>query len=217
MQLEKLQRHRLLIGIMIVAVVILESVMLTVYWRLRMLREQAEQSSVVQRENNKLNLPVLPMQSIRHDYSESYPSNRPGLILTQQQNTGVVVPMYTTSSVKVQYVGGGSSAASGASGNINSSVSNPTPSTSALVVPSLAWASARALTAQNTISAERELIRANSAGNINNEPKTGLPPEPYPDDPQEPIGPAWILLAFAAIYGVVLTIRKRIVSLKNKQ
>ena len=208
MQLEKQQWRRLIIGLMIVAVVVLESVMLVVYWRICMIRERAELVQIEQRDPY-INLPLLPMKSIRHEFNTPYTPAPSISLMPQQQSSSVAIPMYTTSSAIVHHIGGGGSAAPVAS-SINSSVANNSHSTSAIVVPTIVWASSRSLTAANTIQAERELIRSNGpAQPINNDPKGGLPPEPFPDDPVEsPVGSMGMLFVLAAGYGIAVLVRK---------
>lgn len=124
------------------------------------------------------------------------------------QSTGVAVKVHSTSSAQVHNVGSGASAGTAASSSVSTTAFSH--STSSMVVPTLAWASARSLSVSNTRAAQASIIDAGTPeAKVNSDVKTttGFPDIPFPD----PIGEGlWVLLLLAAGYGVFMLRRRKV-------
>lgn len=126
------------------------------------------------------------------------------------QSTGATVKVHTTSSAQVHNVGSGASAGTATSGGVSTTAF--THSTSSMVVPTLAWASARSLSVSNTRAAQASIIDAGTPETLG-KPGTikRLDGEDDPLGPMEdPIGNGlWVLLLLAVGYGVFMLRRRK--------
>lgn len=152
-----------------------------------------------------------PAGLIRHEGTAVNPVSHS--VETKQPAASQTFKVHTTSSAQVHNVGSGVSAGSAATGTTHVSSSVPfSTSTSNMVMSTALWTSSRALTAQNTIAAEQQLLAANSADAVDRPGEIrrvgGKPLDPFMD----PIGDALpaLLLAALAYAAVIVVKRKRI-------
>ena len=132
------------------------------------------------------------------------------------QSTGAAITVHTTSTAQVHNVGSGVSTGAVASGGV--SVTAFTHSTSSMVVPTLAWASAHSLSVSNTRAAQASIIDAGTPERlgkpgtikrVDGEDDDDSPEEPFKDP--VPIGNGlWALLLLAAGYGVFMLRRRKV-------
>ncbi len=132
-----------------------------------------------------------------------------------KQSSSQAVKVHTTSSARVHNIGSGVSSGS-ASGSGTSYVTSSVPfssSTSSIVMPTAVWTSSRALSAQNTIAAEQQILAENTAdassapgrnGHIRRIDEWSL--DPFMD----PLGDnLFALLLAAAVYIGIVFLRKK--------
>ena len=130
------------------------------------------------------------------------------------KSTGTAMKVHTTSSANVHHIGGGSSVRPVFASSSNVSADAFVHSTSSMVVPTMAWASARNLSVDNTRAAQAAVIEGGSpmakpGGTIKRLDGEDNPEEPFPDP--QPIGDGlWVLLLLASGYGALLLRRRRV-------
>lgn len=132
------------------------------------------------------------------------------------KSTGTAMKVHTTSSANVHHIGSGSSVRPVFASSSNVSVDAFVHSTSAMVVPTMAWSSARSLSVDNTRAAQAAVIGDASSERfakptIKRDWWDDVPedPEPYPDE--QPIGDGlWALLLLASGYGTLLLRRRKV-------
>ena len=128
------------------------------------------------------------------------------------KSTGTAMKVHTTSSANVHHIGSGSSVRPVFASSSNVSVDAFVHSTSAMVVPTMAWSSARSLSVDNTRAAQAAIIEGGTPEHDNSSGirgVTGTPDDLFEDE--QPIGDGlWVLLLLASGYGTLLLRRRRV-------
>ena len=130
----------------------------------------------------------------------------------QAANNSQAVKVFTTSSAKIHNLGSGMGT-KGENGGTTVVTSSATPfgsSTSSMLISTAVWTSSRSLSAQNTLSAEQQML---ASGNTNTQSHPGNirrvdddPLDPFMD----PIGDGLMALLLAALaYAAVVVFRRK--------
>ena len=179
---------------------------------------------------------VTPLPSVRaksRTFAASLPRFRPAGMIHRQGASSTAMPplvkpkwqqatnarpvkVFTTSSAKVHNIGAGMGARGESTGTtvMASSAIPFSSSTSSIVMPTAVWTSTRALSAQNTLASEQQMLASSDAssqarpGNI----RRGFPgddDDPFPD-PETPIGDGFVAMLLAAlVYAASLIMRRK--------
>ena len=149
-----------------------------------------------------------PSGLIRHEVAANPVTNN---VATHATVGAQAVKVHTTSSATVHNVGSGAGGGKAAAAISTQSSAVPvSSSTSNIVMPTAVWTSSRALSAQNTMQSEQQLIAANSADNATNHHGRIRRVDDDPLDPfMDPIGDGLPLLLLAAVIYAAIALIKR--------
>lgn len=149
-----------------------------------------------------------PSGLIRHEETTNPVTNN---VATNATVGAQAVKVHTTSSATVHNVGSGAGGGKAATATSTQSSAVPfSSSTSNIVMPTAVWTSSRALSAQNTMQSEQQLIAANSADNATNHHGRIRRVDDDPLDPfMDPIGDGLPLLLLAAVIYAAIALIKR--------